>query len=185
MHRPTTQGGRAAAGESPPVGREAWRSGWFKSSSAHSGGDQRRDSMTIGQYEKPTEQQKQRLITMFEAVSDPASKQDCATVSIETPPGELTIEYGAFRDGDVLNVPTVSNDHDWRNVIDRVDREPMDEGSGYVVYDIDDLSEFEAAELILDASDGWSDLEIIEANLRTIETGGLTGRFMDWLRNRE
>ena len=148
------------------------------------GGDPRRDMMNTDENDKTLKQQIQRLAKMFEVVSDPATKQDCATVSIETPPGELTIEYGAFRDGDVLNVPTAANDHDSMAVIERVEREPMDEGSGFVVYDVDGLSETDAAELVFDASEGWSELEIVEANLRTIETGGPTGRVMKWLHNR-
>jgi len=126
----------------------------------------------------------QRLTTLFSAVSDSATKQDCATVTMVTQPGELTVEYGAFRDGDVLNVPTAANDHVAEDVMRRVDREPTDKGGNYVVYDVNDLNETDTAELVLDASDGWSGVEIVEADLRTIETGGLTGKFMDWIRNR-
>lgn len=132
-----------------------------------------------------TKQEIQRLAAMFRTVSDPATKPDCASVTIVTPPGELTVEYGAFRDGDVLNVPTGGSDHEATEVLDRVDREPIDtDGSVYVVYDVDDLTELDAAELVFDASAGWSDLEIVEAELKTVEWDGLMGKIMDWFRPR-
>lgn len=130
-------------------------------------------------------QEIQRLSAMFRTVSDPATKPDCASVTIATSPGELTVEYGAFRDGDVLNVPTGGEGHEATEVLNRVDREPLDtDGSVYVVFDVDDLTELDAAELVFDASAGWSGLEIVEAELKAVEWNGLMGKIMDWFRPR-
>lgn len=110
---------------------------------------------------------------MFEAVSDEATKQDCATVLIETELGKLTIEYGAFARGALLNIPT--GDHDPEDVKRRVVREPLDSGKHFVVYDVDGMAPSDVAELALGAAPDQSRVKITKVNLRTIETGGLSG----------
>lgn len=120
-----------------------------------------------------------RLATMFSTVSDPAVKQDCATVDLTTTGGELTIEYGAFDDGAVLNVPTATSQHTVEDVAAGVSIEPKYSGEGFVVFGVDDLNEPEAAEVVLDACSGWSGVEIADADLRTIESGGLTQRLVE------
>lgn len=123
---------------------------------------------------------------LFRAVSDPDAKQDCATVEMTTGDTMHTVEYGAFSDGDVLNVPTASHNRPVDGVVSRVDREPADTAEEYAVYDVDDLPESEAAELVVDAVGGWDGMEVVSADLRTIEVDrtGLLGQVVEWFEGR-
>lgn len=113
---------------------------------------------------------------MFKVVSIPETKQDCASVSIETATGEMTIEYGAFRDGDVLNFALGTSDHDTGAIVNRVEQAAIEEEPtrNFITYAVNGMSNREVADLAITALGGAEKFKIVEADLRVLERGGVT-----------
>jgi hypothetical protein len=129
----------------------------------------------------------QRLTTFFESVSDPATNRDCASVTIDTAAGRVTVEYGVFNRGDRLNITTAADGHQQRveNILDRVNRDPANtghKGNDWVTYAVDDLSELEVAEFTLDATAGWSHCSVNQCKLRTIEPDNIFTKLLERIR---